>query len=372
MSDVSPSQALNNLRTALDEVDAKLVQLAAERQRLVSNIGAIKAQDGRQLRDFRRERAVLDSVRAQAKSLSLDPDLAEDLIARLIEASLTRQEQEQVKRAHRGEGLQALVIGGAGRLGAWLVSFMDAQGYEVTVADTALENQPQFRQFTDWREAGVDFDVIVLATPPRVTAELLDALIKHKPSGLVFDVGSIKSPLIASLREAAEADLKICSVHPMFGPSTTLLSGRHVLLMDVGSRAAVEQAKGLFMDTMAKTVELPIEAHDRLMAFVLGLSHALNIAFVTALVDTGVTAEELSQISSTTFERQLAIARDVINESPAVYYEIQKLNEHGELARESLARALALIQSAVMADEPGDFTELMARGQAFVQSLSTD
>lgn len=372
MSDQTHNPQLNTLREALDEVDQRLVELAAQRQKIVADIGDIKAHAGRQLRDFRRERDVLNGVRSKANQLGLDPNLAEDLIARLIEASLTQQEQDQVRRSHRGEGQRALVIGGAGRLGVWLANFLDAQGYQVTIADPAIDAQASTRHFTDWHSAGLDFDVVVLATPPGVTANLLHELSARKPEALVFDVGSIKSPLIDGLREAAGQGLKVCSVHPMFGPDTALLSGRHVLLMDVGSSQAVAEAKALFADTMAETVTLPIDMHDRLMALVLGLSHTINIAFLVALVETGVPASELAQLSSTTFARQLAIAADVASESPAVYYEIQKLNDHGSLAHDALTRAVALIQDAIAADGPDAFTELMARGHAYVQSLSAE
>jgi len=372
MSNQDTPNRLNELRQSLDVVDQTLVELTAKRQAIVSEIGAIKAESGRQLRDFRREREVLDGVRAHAQSLNVDPDLAEDLVARLIEASLTRQEREQVKRAHRGEGKSALVIGGAGRLGGWLVNFLDAQGFVVTVADPAIHDAPDERLFSDWRLAGVAYDVVVLATPPGVTSGLLSELAEIQPQGLIFDVGSIKSPMIEALREATRQGLKVCSIHPMFGPNTDLLSGRHVLLMNTGSDEALEEAKSLFSDTMAETVIIPLDAHDRLMALVLGLSHAINIAFLLALAESGVSARELGQLSSTTFERQLAIARDVANESPSVYYEIQKLNDHGQMARDALARATALISEAVLADEPGAFTELMARGRDYFQSRSSD
>lgn len=376
---MEPSETKNqlpSLRKALDEIDQQLVELAARRQQIVSDIGAIKANQGRQLRDFRREREVLDAVRLRAEALDLDPQLAEDLIARLIEASLTKQEQEQVRRAHRGEGLRALVIGGAGRLGQWLVAFLDAQGYDVTVADPVFSSD-QVMTVTgasqcvpNWETVGLAFDVVVLATPPGITEDLLCELMSQTTHALIFDVASIKSPIQASLRQAAEYGLKICSIHPMFGPSTTLLSGRHVLLMDLGCPRAVQEAKDLFAETMAQTVEIPLEAHDRLMALVLGLSHLVNLTFVVALMETGIPADELAKLSSTTFERQLEITRDVVAESPHLYFEIQKLNTEGHIAHDALSRAVELLRSAVAADESTKFVELMVRGQAYLQSLS--
>ncbi|MEN1728215.1 MAG: chorismate mutase, partial [Pseudomonadota bacterium] len=150
--------SIDELRERLDAIDATLVTLAAERQRVVSEIGRSKQKQGRQLRDFKREREVLDHVRAKAVELSLDPDLAEDLLKRLIDASLTRQEQERGQLTAHGTGRRALVIGGAGRLGGWLASFLDNQGFELLLADPSFE-QDEDRRFRDWRDAPAGVDV---------------------------------------------------------------------------------------------------------------------------------------------------------------------------------------------------------------------
>ena len=39
-----------------------------------------------------------------------------------------------------------------------------------------------------------------------------------------------------------------------------------------------------------------LDEHDRLIAYVLGLSHALNIAFFTALADSGEAAPRLAKL----------------------------------------------------------------------------
>ena len=359
---------LKALRDELDQVDGELVGLAARRQQIVAEIGRIKQAGGRQLRDFRREREVLDRVRARASKTGLDPQVAEDLLTRLIDASLTQQEQDRVRAAGRGEGRQALVIGGSGLLGAWLVGFLDSQGFAVSVADPQADAAAP-GSFSDWRQAPLDAELIVVSTPPRVSADIIEGLAERKVPGLVFDVGSIKSPLIPALRHAALSGLNVCSIHPMFGPDTQLLSGRHVLLMDVGCRAAVDQAAALFVDTMAEVVEVDLGEHDRLMALVLGLSHALNVAFFTALVRSGIEASQLAGISSTTFKRQLDIARDVAAENPELYHEIQRLNEHGGLARHALTEAVRVLAQASEADDAAAFKDLMQQGQVYLKGL---
>lgn len=359
---------LKILRDRLDEIDAGLVELAARRQQLVSEIGRYKQGEQRQLRDFRREREVLGLVRANANRAGLDPLLAEDLFKRLIDASLARQEHERVKLAGRGGGRRALVIGGSGRMGRWLAAFLDNQGYEVLIADPVLETTGN-RQFADWRKAPLDAALIVIAAPLSATPEIIAGLAERQVTGLVFDIASLKSPLLGPLRAAADSGLKICSVHPMFGPDTRLLSGRNVLLMDAGNREALNEAEALFADTMAGIVHVPLDEHDRLAALVLGLSHALNIAFFTVLADSGIDAGRLAEVSSTTFERQLDIARDVASENPALYYEIQALNHHGESARNALARAVSVLDQCIESGDENAFRDLMTNGSEYLSAL---
>jgi len=354
-------KSLAALRDELDRIDRALVERAAERQRVVSEIGRIKKSAGRQLRDFRRERQVLDGVRAHAAQSGLDPEVAESLLTTLIEASLTRQETERVALSARGEGKRALVIGGAGRMGRWLVRFLDSQGFDVFVADAVCTGD-NANEFRDWRDAPPDLDLTVVAAPIDVSRRVIEQLTEQRPAGLVFDVASIKAPLADSLRAAAAAGLNICSVHPMFGPDTRLLAGHHVLLTDCGVPGAVAQARALFDETMASLVEVSLDEHDRLMAWVLGLSHALNVTFAAALADSGMDAGRLAAVSSTTFQRQLDIATDVTAENPELYFEIQQLNPYENGALKALHGALEVLETAVREGDGQSFVGLMRRG----------
>jgi len=358
---------LARLRAELDRIDRALIETAAERQRIVSEIGRLKKGAGRQLRDFRREREVLDGVRAHAQGLGLDPAVAERLLTTLIEASLTRQETERVALAGHGAGKRALVIGGAGRLGQWLVRFLDGQGFEPLIADPAVDADGR-RLFSDWRDAPRDVEVIVVAAPIAASRWVIEELARLRPPGVVFDVASIKAPLVDAIDKAAGAGVKICSLHPMFGPDTRLLAGRHVLLMDCGNREALAAARALFADTMAELVELELAEHDRLMAWVLGLSHLLNLLFAGTLADSDqASAERLASISSTTFKRQLDIATDVTAENPGLYFEIQRLNPNHAGVLSALQATLKRICSAIEADDEQAFVAVMRQGRAWAE-----
>ncbi len=160
--------------------------------------------------------------------------------------------------------------------------------------------------------------------------------------------------------------MAVTSLHPMFGPDTELLSQRHVIFIDLGHADALVQARALFAPTMAEQVVMDLDEHDRLIAYVLGLSHAVNIAFFTALAESGAAAPKLLTLSSTTFDAQFDIASQVAQESPELYYEIQRLNDFGAESLDALARAVETLRGAVAAADQGRFTALMRSGHEYV------
>lgn len=356
------SESLTALRDRLTEIDQELLVLAAERQSIALQIGQAKRQLHRGTRDFAREKVVLDRGRAAASGLGLDASVAERLLTTLIEASLTAQERARVIQDGQGADRRVLIIGGNGKLGGWFARFMLDQGYQVTIADPggAPAGVPWV---PDWRALELSFDCIVVAAPLQISGQILLQLAARRPSGVVFDVGSLKSPLRAGLMALSEAGVSVTSVHPMFGPDTQLLSGRHVVFCDCGHPEATDFAQSLFANTMATQVHTSLDEHDQAIAFVLGLSHALNIAFFTVLAESGRSIPRLAEISSTTFASQLEVARRVSNENPHLYYEIQASNDFGHLALDALHAATAALRDCVSRRDEAAFVEMMRAGQ---------
>jgi len=358
---------LDELRTELAAIDRELLATVARRQELAQQIGRVKQAAGVPTRDFRQERDVLDRTRRAAEALGLSPVLGEELMLALIRASLAAQERDRVAASGSGGGRRVLVIGGAGRMGIWFARFLASQGFAVELADPAGAVDG-FRCVRDWRTLTLDHELIIVAAPMSATAAILLELAQRPPPGIVFDIGSLKSPLRDGLRALAAAGGRVTSVHPMFGPDTELLSGRHVIFVDVGDAAATATARELFASTMATVVEMDLESHDRLIAYVLGLSHALNIAFFTALADSGEAAPRLATLSSTTFDAQLKVAANVAHENPDLYFEIQQLNDYGTESLAALLLAVERLRSVVRAGDSAGFRALMERGRAYLES----
>ncbi len=356
---------LDELRSRLSDVDRQLINLIAERQGIVSEIGKSKQSSGKATRDYRREKEVLDMARQQAEGLDLDPNLAESIVATLIRSSLANQERDRVVAEGRGDGRNALVIGGAGKMGGWFADFFRSQGFATDIADTRLDDNEGV--FQDWRQAGVDYDVIAVATPMAISNDILNTLSSMQPRGLVFDIGSLKTPLRDGLQALLESGCEVTSLHPMYGPDTRLLSGRHLIFVDVGCDAATQKAKELFSSTMVEQLDMGLDDHDRLIAYVLGLSHALNIVFFTALAESGEAAPKLATMSSTTFDAQLLVSAAVARDNPHMYFEIQNRNEYGMQPLEALCEAADRLKQLVASGDESGFVDLMEAGHRYME-----
>ena len=354
---LTPKELLE-LRHRLDDIDSGIVDLIAERQAVVTTIAEHKLKTGLPLRHYEREREVIDRGVARARNLGLSGSVARDILQTLIHHSLSNQETHKLVHSGHGVGRRALVIGGLGRMGEWMSRYLDVVGYSVDVADQVERDTP-FNRVDDWQAVVNDYDLIVVAVPLRPSNAILLRLAELKPDCLVFDIGSLKSPMREGLDAMRDSGCRVCSVHPMFGPNEIGLSGRHILFVDVGNQEAIVEARALFAHTAADCVELSLEEHDEVMAWVLGLSHLVNIAFAGALAQSGEKVPLLKQISSSTFNAQLNVATQVVSENPHLYYEIQQGNVNTADVSEHFRRVLNELVTSVADSNEEVFTRHM-------------
>ncbi|MEM0448238.1 MAG: prephenate dehydrogenase/arogenate dehydrogenase family protein [Methanomassiliicoccales archaeon] len=346
------------IRWHIEEVDNQIMDLIAERMRLALQMGQYKVGKGMPVRHVRVEEQVEARYVSRAKQAGISEEAARRIARILVHESVDAQ-----FRIPHAEPRRITVVGGSGKMGAWLCRHFDSQGHKVMVND--IVSSTFFPYENDLKRAVSRADVVVLATPISNSKDMLEKVIALKPKGLVFDICSIKDPILPALRKAVDKGITIASVHPMFGPETISILDKNILICDCGSSEGTEGAKALFSDTGANVHTIKVEEHDRLMSIVLGMSHALNLAFFTALSKSGYSREELDRAASTTFRHQACTAARVAMENPELYYEIQHLNPHTRESFDLMVRSLDEVRQAAMAEEGEEFERLMETGRKY-------
>jgi len=294
----------------------------------------------------------MDRARAVAKERGLEPALVEDLFAALIREAVRAQDEDNLRVAAVGAGQDAVVVGGAGRMGRWLRRFLSAQGYSTMALDVAAGEEENALA----RKALASAALVVCSTPPVKTAELYASWCPQPPSGVIVDIASIKTPLIEPIRTLQRAGGRVASIHPMFGPSTLLLRGADVVICDTGDTEAAKIVVQLFQPTTARIVHMPLEQHDRIMADLLSLAHATAIAVALSLPPSE------HPVSSPTFNALKSLAGSVVRESSEVYYEIQAMNPYSAAALRRLRGAVDRIVDTVTARDALGFQALLEEG----------
>ena len=179
---------------------------------------------------------------------------------------------------------------GTGLIGTSLGLALRHHGDEVTLEDAIATHAALARDLGAGRLEGPAGreeapDLVVVATPPDVTAACVADALRRWPTAVVTDVASVKGAVVAALR-AQGADLaRYCGSHPMAGRERSgavagrrdLFDGRAWVLTptpetsDEAVRAVTEVARA----AGAAVRRLPPEEHDRAVAAV---SHVPQLA----------------------------------------------------------------------------------------------
>jgi chorismate mutase/prephenate dehydrogenase len=353
------TDSVDGIRWKIEELDNEILDLVKKRMQAALYMGGEKVRKGWPVRNIRVEEQVIARYLERAKDVGISESAAAEIATILIRESV----EAQGRMPRPGKPTDVLVVGGSGKMGQWFVRFLTERGHQVKVFDT---KSPPAENAAVSLKAGVkEAGIIIVATPISAAKEVLEQVVALKPKGTVFDISSIKSPVIPTIKAAAEEGLEICSLHPMFGPDAESVYNRNILVCDCGSQQAVTKVTSLFDGAGAKITTIPVEEHDELMSYVLGLSHAVNIAFFRTLSRTGIAYDRLDQASSTTFRSQAATSKRVANESPDLYYEIQHLNPYSQRCLELLREAVSEIESSAMGADKKRFVQIMQEGKEY-------
>jgi len=93
MSENELSPELTSLRQSIDNIDAALVHLLAERFKFTQSVGRLKASTGLPASDPDREKVQIERLRALAVEAHLDPAFAEKFLNFIVAEVIHHHEQ---------------------------------------------------------------------------------------------------------------------------------------------------------------------------------------------------------------------------------------------------------------------------------------
>lgn len=223
------------------------------------------------------------------------------------------------------------------------------------------------------REVFTGCGLVLLAAPPRVIVRTLPQL-AGADIGLVADVASVKGPVLAAACKAGLANF--IGGHPMAGAETggwgaanpALFRGAAFILCEPPEctvPAVVREAfRALLHDVGFRLFDMDAEAHDRRLALISHLPHAVAFALAATAADAGDPA--LAELVGGGFRDTTRIAAsspdlwtDILRSSPALC--------------EALDRYLATLHELRAALEPGAAPDtlpaILRRAQAYRRGI---
>jgi len=90
---VTPQEQLNQYRSSIDNLDAALINIMAERFRVTKAVGVLKAENDFPPSDPAREKRQVERLRKLATDANLDPDFAEKLLNFVISEVIQHHKQ---------------------------------------------------------------------------------------------------------------------------------------------------------------------------------------------------------------------------------------------------------------------------------------
>jgi len=348
---------LDELRNEIRKRDEEIIRLISERTELAKKVGEYKRSHDLPVRNVEVEKKVIARYVESGTGKGLSKEVMENVSKALIKEAVDAESSLPKKMDPK----KLAIIGGAGKMGNWTAELLKASGHEIMIVDPAANNGLTI-------EDCEGCDIVIVSVPIHLTLTTLTKLeaICDKDC-LIFDLTSLKTPIEDKLRTMAKTH-KVCSVHPMFGPSATSMYARNLIICDCGNGEAVEEAKELFDDRGGNIRVMDLSEHDGYMSYVLGLTHAVNIVLFTVLERSGYTFEDLLTVSSTTFNKGLDTNRSVASEDPMLYYEIQHMNSHKDEMWSLCSKVVNELMEKALDDDPEGFVNLMNAGKKYFES----
>ena len=247
------------------------------------------------------------------------------------------------------------IIGGTGGIGRWFASFFREEGYPVHVVGRS-EGLPLSELTARCR-------VVIVSVPIAATPDIIRRVGPHlPPDSLLMDFTSLKEEPVREMLKATSAEVVGC--HPLFGPDCPSLTDQNIVLCPARGERWLSRMEGLFTKGGARVAVTTPGEHDRMMAFVQGLTHLDTILMGLTLRESGIPEATLDAFSTPVFRTKRAICEKVFGARPELYAGLLAGNRNIQGILEMYEKNLSALKGLIMNGDSGGLTALMKKADS--------
>lgn len=288
-----------------------------------------------------------------------------------------------------------LVIG-AGLLGASIGLGLSHRGYTVYISDISPTTEAVAEDIGagtslraldhEWQgETGQDApaqlelapQLVVVAAPPDVTADLVVRALADYPASFVIDIASVKSGILEQVRASGADVSRYLGTHPMAGREKSgpvaargeLFSARPWVLCDHETvrPELVKVAQQLVTELGSTITHMDVEEHDRTVALISHVPQVMSSLLASRLQDTPLYALGLAG-------QGLRDTTRIAASDPGLWVQILSANAEPVVqtlygVREDLERLISTLEAPTATGARLDIAQLMSEGNSGVARI---
>ena len=229
------------------------------------------------------------------------------------------------------------IVGGTGRMGAWLAGLLKRRGLTVLTTGLSTELTPA--------EMARQCDVVVISVPIADTEQVIRDIGPMIPEeGLFMDLTSIKKGPVEAMLKYSRA--QVVGIHPLFGPDIIPEGDLRVAICPGRGKNGLNWITGVLQDEGLKVSLIEAEEHDRIMALIQTVNHFSTLTLAICISDSGFELKDLVNLSTRTFLERLDRIRAIIAQPAELFRSLLMENtaatEFIEKYRESMGQLIRI------------------------------
>ena len=329
---MSKKRELQKVRTEINEHTIEIFRLIAKRFELGLEAGDLKNSLGLPIIDIERERKLEKIIKKESKIIGMDEKTAKQFLRLLIKHTRNK-EIENIRintiESQMKKNRRISIVGGTGRMGKWFTLYFKNMGYEVEIIAKNKRKVARIAKYfrVDYTTSIDDninkSDIILVSVPMKATTSTISEVLEHvKKDKIILEISSLKNDIEKEINKKFKKQKdNIISIHPLFGPGLDINSKQQIILIKSNK---TNKQKRIVTQLFPKSDITIISAkdHDKSMAYILSLTHFINILFLSMLKK-----QNNIDYFSTTFKIQYNLANAILNDRTELLADIQILNK---------------------------------------------